>query len=325
MRSAVAASFRPVRATRGFTLVELLVVIAIIGVLVALLLPAVQAAREAARRTQCINHLKQLGIACHNYHDTYNYLPNTRHDANFTWMVTIMPFVEQTAAYSKWKMDSGSFYTQLPECHATRVNVYYCPSRRTASSAKLTDEPQDNTTSPLYQCAPGDYAICTGDSSVGQTGDYWQWNGQDTPANGVGIIWNGKMSTTPPVILPAPDFKQVNFREITDGTSNTILIGEKHIKIGGLNVVIEPVTNLNIGDGGALNGDKGHSHRPLGISKPLAKGPTDKATGIFGSWHPSVTNFVLVDGSVRSIQNTANSTMLGYLAGKDDGQPVTLP
>jgi prepilin-type N-terminal cleavage/methylation domain-containing protein len=324
MRS-VSVPFRPVREARAFTLVELLVVIAIIGVLVALLLPAVQAAREAARRTQCVNHLKQLGIAVHGYNDTYHYLPNSRHDANFTWMVTILPFVEQQAIYSKWKMDSGSFYSQLPECREVKVNIYYCPSRRSAGSAKLTDEEQDGVTGTFYKSATGDYAICTGDSNVGQEGDYWQWNGQDTPANGVGILWNGKMSTTPPVILPAPDYKQVSLREVTDGTSNTILIGEKHIKIGGLNVVIEPVTGLNIGDGGALNGDKGHSHKALGISKPLAKGPTDKATGIFGSWHPGVTNFVLVDGSVRSIQNNTNSTMLGYLAGKDDGQVVALP
>ena len=100
----------------GFTLVELLVVIAIIGVLVALLLPAVQAAREAARRAQCVNHLKQLGLACHNYHDQNGWLPNTRHDANFTWMTMILPQVEQPALFAKWNLNNTTFYTQQPEC-----------------------------------------------------------------------------------------------------------------------------------------------------------------------------------------------------------------
>ena len=298
---------------RAFTLVELLVVIAIIGVLVALLLPAVQAAREAARRTQCINHLKQIGLGCHNYHDTFGWLPNSRHDANFTWMTMILPQIEQSALYSKWKL-TGNFYGQLPECREARINIYYCPSRRTSGSAKWTDEAQDNQTTPLYKSATGDYAICTGDSSV-NGGDYWQWNGQQTPANGVGILWNGKMSTTPPVIPGGPDFKGVPLREVTDGTSNTLLAGDKHIYQKGLN-------NISYGDGGAFNGDKGHSHRAVGPNVPLSKGPNDTTGRAFGSWHPSVTNFVFVDGSVKSISNSTNGTTLGWLAGKDDGQVI---
>lgn len=93
---------------RGFTLVELLVVIAIIGILVALLLPAIQAAREAARRTQCVNNMKQIGIALHNYHDTYRILPygsfNLREvwPSNGTnWRALILPFMEQSAIHSQ--------------------------------------------------------------------------------------------------------------------------------------------------------------------------------------------------------------------------------
>jgi prepilin-type processing-associated H-X9-DG protein len=271
--------------------------------------------REAARRTQCLNHLKQLGLACHNYHDTYHTFPNSRHDANFTWMTMILPQVEQTALFAKWNLNNSTYYAQTAECQQARIAVYYCPSRRTAGSAKLSDEQQDGQPSgPVYKCATGDYAICTGDSSVNQ-GDYWQWNGQDTPANGVGILWNGKMTTTPPVILPAPDYKGVRLSEITDGTSNTFLIGDKHIYIKGMN-------DFNYGDGGAFNGDKGHSHRSVGPNLPLSKGPHDVTKRAFGSWHPSVTNFVMVDGSVRSVQNNTNATMLGYLAGKDDGQVI---
>ncbi|HTN77380.1 MAG TPA: DUF1559 domain-containing protein, partial [Pirellulaceae bacterium] len=108
---------RPVEARRAFTLVELLVVIAIIGVLVALLLPAVQAAREAARRMQCSNNVKQLGLSLHNHHDTYNRFPpgGANDQTPFgtetatsgwgsSWMVYILPYIEQNALYSQWQM-----------------------------------------------------------------------------------------------------------------------------------------------------------------------------------------------------------------------------
>jgi prepilin-type N-terminal cleavage/methylation domain-containing protein/prepilin-type processing-associated H-X9-DG protein len=302
---------------RAFTLVELLVVIAIIGVLVALLLPAVQAAREAARRTQCVNHLKQIGIATHNYHDTYNALPNSRRDANYTWLTVLLPYVEQSAIYDKWNLVTNNFYVQTPEVMAAKVNVYFCPSRRTSGTAKISQEPRDNTTSPLYQVAPADYAICTGDSAV-NNGDYWQWNGVQTPANGVGVIWNGNMSTTPAVLPGGPAFKVTAMREVTDGTSNTFLVGDKHIYQKGLN-------NPSYGDGGCFNGDKGHSHRAVGTTIPLSKGPADATARAFGSWHPGVTNFVMVDGSVRSVSNSTNPQLLGWLAGKDDGQVAILP
>ncbi|WP_425617947.1 DUF1559 domain-containing protein [Anatilimnocola sp. NA78] len=307
------SSLRRAPAGRAFTLVELLVVIAIIGVLVALLLPAVQAAREAARRTQCINHLKQIGLAMHNYNDTFGYFPNSRRDASYTWMVTILPYVEQAPLYAKWNVSTGSYYTQTAECKEAKVSVYFCPSRRTAGTAKFSRDAQDNTTSPTYNSSPADYAICVGDSSV-NTGDYWQDNGVAKPANGIGILWNGKMSTTPPVLPNGPAFKQVGLREIIDGTSNTLMVGDKHLYTKGLN-------DPSYADGGCYNGDQGHSLRSVGTTRPLTKGaqdPTKNAS--FGSWHSAVTNFVLVDGSVRSFENSANTTMLGYMAGKDDGQ-----
>ncbi len=319
MRRAVRfGSFR--RQPVAFTLVELLVVIAIIGVLVALLLPAVQAAREAARRTQCLNHLKQIGLAMHNYNDTYGTLPNSRRDASYTWMTQILPQLEQPALFNQWKL-GPAYNSQLQECREARVPVYYCPSRRTASSAKIVNENMDGGSATTG--IVGDYAACTGDSTVGG-GDYWQ-PGYD--ANGVLLIWNLMNNSGGPAI-PAgtPSFKAgTSFREITDGTSNTLLIGDKHIYNGG--GPVPAPSHLNDptkGDGPAYNGDKGHSHRKVGTGAPLSKGLSENVTGRFGSWHPGATNFVLVDGSVRTFNNAANATMLGYMAGKDDGQVVKL-
>src|SRR5262245_55784762 len=94
---------------QGFTLVELLVVIAIIGVLVALLLPAVQAARESSRRTQCSNHLKQIGLALYGFEDTYKVIPYTRLDTRETYAVLLLPFLEQNNLFSQWDM-SKEYY-----------------------------------------------------------------------------------------------------------------------------------------------------------------------------------------------------------------------
>src|SRR6187431_1839409 len=112
---------KPSSPRRAFTLVELLVVIAIIGVLVALLLPAVQAAREAARRMQCTNNLKQLGLAVHNYHDTNNVFPpqmmniNTSNDRRWGWGAVTLPYIEQGALYQQLNPDGGQ---QIPVASA---------------------------------------------------------------------------------------------------------------------------------------------------------------------------------------------------------------
>ena len=122
-------------AREGFTLIELLVVIAIIGILVALLLPAVQASREAARRTQCVNNLKQIGLAVHGFHETRNILPASRVDHKATWLVLIWPFLEQRAAYDQWDMPA-CFYDQKEEIRNHVVPGYLCPSRpRDSTSA----------------------------------------------------------------------------------------------------------------------------------------------------------------------------------------------
>src|SRR5438270_5189455 len=129
------------RTRRGFTLIELLVVIAIIAVLIALLLPAVQAAREAARRAQCVNNLKQIGLALHNYHGTNNSLaPGIKGCCWGTWLLFILPQVEQTALFNAWNFNGDLLYYQGQYdaplryggvCNltvsSTRINAYLGP------------------------------------------------------------------------------------------------------------------------------------------------------------------------------------------------------
>src|SRR6266404_808405 len=116
----------------AFTLVELLVVIAIIGVLVALLLPAVQAAREAARRSSCQNNLRQIGVAFHNFHDVNNAFPPLRLAGGDGWatcFVMIMPYVEQQSLYDRWDL-TLRYSQQNVQAQQPQIKTYYCPGRR---------------------------------------------------------------------------------------------------------------------------------------------------------------------------------------------------
>ena len=124
------------RKSAGFTLVELLVVIAIIGVLVALLLPAIQAAREAARRSQCTNHLKQIGLAIHNFETARGKIPPAYLSGigHATWLVLIMPYLEEGTLYDNSNVQT-IYWGVPPQIVQTHVPVYYCPSRRGPSLA----------------------------------------------------------------------------------------------------------------------------------------------------------------------------------------------
>jgi len=206
------------RARAGFTLVELLVVIAIIGVLVALLLPAVQAAREAARRSQCNNNLKQIGLAIHNFEGVYGTFPAaaTRVEIDTymhgpTWWVYTMPYVEQNAAYSKIVFPRQTFWFGGAGGHPntliwknTRFSYMECPSS-VGATTRLSDAPggDDGYQRPFYTCILGAVPHPTA-----MTANPSQFNGPISDG-GVITLARGQRQST-----------------ITDGTSNTMMVAE---------------------------------------------------------------------------------------------------
>lgn len=148
-------------ARRGFTLVELLVVIAIIGVLVGILLPAVQAARESARRMECSNNVKQMMLAFHNYHDTFQGFPNraslngTQLNSGHGWGVTILPYMEQVAAHDAWIQNRSFFDAANQKLAMTPIATYLCPSA--PGGPRTMDIGTGSTTSSTG--VAGDYVV----------------------------------------------------------------------------------------------------------------------------------------------------------------------
>jgi prepilin-type N-terminal cleavage/methylation domain-containing protein len=160
------------RRRSGFSLMELLVVISIVTLLVGMLLPAIQYIREPANRTMCANHLHQIGLAMHAYHNVHGRLPAFSKDGPdaTTWCVMLLPFLEQDDLYKQWDL-SRSYYEQTDTARLTQVETYFCPSRRSPSTDPTTslsgDQPFradgfDLSSLPNTPGALGDYAACTG-------------------------------------------------------------------------------------------------------------------------------------------------------------------
>jgi prepilin-type N-terminal cleavage/methylation domain-containing protein len=198
---------------RGFTLVELLVVIAIIGILVALLLPAVQAAREAGRRTTCLNNLKQQAIALHNYHDVYKVFPKGCAPSDLdgsawgsSWKVYILGFMEQNNIFSKWQHTSSSGFTNgnnIPMINGITIPAYRCPS--SVFPDFYTNMGNGNGWNEMFTCYVGISGAASSIDLTNSSGNSGQ------VAGSAALFPNSKQSTA----------------KLTDGTTNTLLIGEQ--------------------------------------------------------------------------------------------------
>lgn len=322
----------------GFTLVELLVVIAIIGVLVSLLLPAVQAAREASRAAQCKSNLHQIALATDLFHQTYGAYPPARYQPRpgdppgrdcggkeTTWFVRIMPFLEEASGEEQW--DYSQPYANHPKDVRERsVPAYCCPSRRSAANAVgrglITTTtttwmtlgcgckiPVTTTGSTVVSGAVGDYGGNHGDLSPGSFGlptDFYYGG------NGVGVIISSRARCDGS--LPIDWIDRIARRDITDGLSNTFLAGEVHVPLGKLGQSPE--------DAFIFNGDHVFNlSRVGGPMVPIASDLRSEGNSLvaWGSWHPGVCHFAMADGSVRAV-----TTTLGDLCNRSDSQVVSL-
>lgn len=319
----------------AFTLVELLVVIAIIGILIGMLLPAVQQVREAARRTDCAVKLRQIGLATMLFYETNSAYPPARLTGGFestdpnclgcaSWLVHLLPYLEQNNLYNEWNLRLP-YELQTDAALSTPVEIFLCPTRHTIDNAnapdRIVEDPTDPTQGGGCGCgtsnltvaggATGDYAGNHGDTSPGAAGD-----GSDFfyPGNGTGII----VSSSPVCDINGQITRmwtdRVSLKNVHDGTSQTMLAGELHIPNGGLNTI--PF------NGPIFNGQELDSHARIGgPGVPLLTGEDD-LIGLygFGSAHPGITNFVFADGSTTAISNQLDSITLGQICNREDGE-----
>lgn len=307
---------------RGFTLIELLVVIAIIAILIALLLPAVQQAREAARRSNCKNNLKQIGLALHNYHETFSIFPpgyiRTGTNANnLAWSTMILPFMDQANLYNQ--ISTTMFHTTAADGWLGVANVGTPIAATTTAQTVI----------------PG--LNCPSDPMGGRNSDYpsptnnHQWGKSNYPAVRDSVYWNTTPST-PVAATVKGSFgnsdTKVKFRDMTDGTSNIIMVGERAtldltnpafnrqgaIWIGYQNDGVSTNDDRNTVSGAASSADSTGPQSALLINQ--------RSEHAFSSPHVGGCHFLMGDGKVRFISENINGDTYTWLAGINDGRVI---
>jgi len=332
---------------RGFTLIELLVVIAIIGVLIALLLPAVQAAREAARRSQCTNNLKQLGLALHNYHDANQAFPSGKagndataagNDSSATsgW-VSVLPQMEQAPLFNAWNFlvtynsvtpATNAVSVLFPQANATvagsRLNVFVCPSDTSNPYIDLTAFATGRNDIPhLNKIATSSYAMSAGTAGPGCCAD-GPATGSPYTVSDLKHVDNGFADyggTGYPIRSTA---------FFTDGTSTTVAAGETRWNDGLYNGVNSWIGN---GDFNAwtitlrLSSNFRSSKNPLN-TKPdgglyWAGGQVGGMRAQFASAHAGGANFLWVDGHVSFVKDSISRQIYNAIVTRDAGEAIS--
>ncbi len=317
----------------AFTLVELLVVIAIIGILVALLLPAVQAAREAARRMSCSNNVKQVTLALHNFHDIhkrfpggaqYNVykVPNTDNSyiRGTSWLVFILPHIEQQQIYNQY--DFSQPYTAEINNLVGNITIptFKCPSgakNRSTNGAEQTDDGTYNDTTHYYGVmGPSDRANPSYNTVEGMTYTYVVGN----PTTNGAYATDGMLGQyrDEPGSVTTKYF--VRFGDVIDGTSNTLTVAERSMTLpsGQTNDYRSWVRGNNGGSGATKN-------VTYPINSTFYNGSNNFNDISFGSNHPDGCHFGLGDGSVQFIAEQIDLSIYKALASIKSGENAPVP
>ena len=303
---------------RGFTLIELLVVIAIIAVLMALLLPAVQQAREAARRTQCKNNLKQIGLALHNYHDVANAFPpgfiqgdlsNPALHRGLGWGAMLLPYIDQSPLYNKLSFVAG-VGPGTPEWK-TIIPAWQCPSDN-----QLSGDATYGATGP-GSCTGGSGCSSITTQAACVTPCTWSAPPVSTgfAAKGtyVGNYGSLAFNNTATQWGNGTEFgnSRVNIRDMTDGTSNTFATGERAMKAG-------PATWAGVrGDD-----DNSKANGRLVLGSTASGLPNSSSTTGFSSNHVGGCHMLLCDGSVRFVSENLSNSTWNNLGCRNDGNVI---